>query len=128
MVGTVILRQPDGTLFVQDKDNGLYVQTRQSGQLVPGDRVGLVGFPVKGDYTPTMQDAIWHKIGSGREPEPILIRPDDALGGLHDSQLVAIEGRLLDHAFNDNELVLLLDSDNQVFSPISKAAMPAECP
>ena len=116
VAGTVILDQPGSSLVVQDQENGLYVQTRQSDQLVPGDRIELVGFPMKGDYTPILEDAIWHKISSGPEPEPTLIRPDDALDGLHDCQLVTIEGRLLDHAFNNNELVLLLESDNWVFS------------
>ena len=116
VAGTVIMYQPGSSLFVQDKENGLYVRTRQSDPLEPGDRVELVGFPMKGDYTPILEDAIWHKTGSGPEPEPTLIRPDDALGGLHDCQLVTIEGRLLDHAFNNNELVLLLESDDWVFS------------
>ena len=116
VVGTVIMHQPGSALFIQDKENGLYVRTRQSDQLVPGDRVELLGFPAKGDYTPILEDAIWHRIGSGPGPEPTMIRPDDALGGLHDSQLVAIEGRLLDHAFNNNELLLLLEADNRVFS------------
>jgi len=116
VVGTVIMHQAGSTLFVQDKENGLYVQTRQSGRLVPGDLVELVGFPEKGDYTPILEDAIWHKIGSEPEPEPVLIRPDNALGGSHDSQLVTIEGRLLDHAYNNNDQVLLLESDNRVFS------------
>ena len=116
VAGTVTLYQPGSALFVQDKENGLYVRTRQAGDLAPGDRVELVGFPMKGDYTPMLEDAIWQKTGAGPEPAPTLIRPDDALGGLHDCQLVTIEGRLLDHAFNNNELVLLLESDNWVFS------------
>jgi PAS domain S-box-containing protein len=116
VVGTVIMYQPGSALFLQDKENGLYVQTRQSGQLVPGDRVESLGFPQKGEYTPILADAVWHKIGSDPEPEPNLIRPENALSGSHDSKLVAIEGRLLDHTFNNNDLVLLLESDNRVFS------------
>jgi hypothetical protein len=56
--------QPGSALFLQDKENSLYVQTRQSGRLVPGDRVELLGFPQKGEYTPILADAVWHKIGS----------------------------------------------------------------
>jgi PAS domain S-box-containing protein len=116
VVGTVILYQPGSAIFIQDKENGLYVQTRQLGRLMPGDRVELLGFPEKGDYTPILEDAIWRKIGSEPEPVPTLIRPDNALSGSHDSQLVTIEGRLLDHTFNNNDQVLLLESDNRVFS------------
>ena len=115
VVGTVNIYQPGSALFVQDKKNGLYVQTRQSGKLVPGDRVELLGFPKKGEYTPILEDAVWRRIGSGPEPEPVSIRPDIALSGARDCQLVAIEGRLLDHIFHNNDLVLLLEADNRVF-------------
>ena len=116
VIGVVTLHRQDSVLFVQEDGHGLCVQTRQSGRLEPGDRVELLGFPVKGDYTPILEDAIWHRVSSGSEPEPTLIRPDDALAGLHASQLVAIEARLLDHSFNNNESVLLLGSDNHVFT------------
>jgi PAS domain S-box-containing protein len=116
VVGTVNMYQSGSALFLQDKGNGLYVQTHQSGELVPGDRVELIGFPQRGEYTPILEDSVWKKIGSGPEPEPVLIRPVFALSGAHDCQLVAIEGRLLDHTFNNDELVLLLESENQAFS------------
>ncbi|NOS69776.1 MAG: PAS domain S-box protein [Verrucomicrobia bacterium] len=116
VAGSVILHQPGRALFVQDDQRGLYVQTRQSGQLQPGDHVELLGFPIKGEYTPILQDAVWHKVGSGPSLVPVFIQPDEALGGLQDSRLVAIEGRLLDHAHNNNESVLLLEDADRIFS------------
>lgn len=116
VVGTVVLYQPNRLLVIQEEGRGLYVRTRQWGRISPGDRVEVLGFPAKGDYTPVLEDAIWHKIGSGPEPEPTLIRPDDALAGLHDSQLVVMEGRLVDHSLNNYESVLLLEADNQLFA------------
>ena len=129
VTGTVILHQPGRALYVQDEDHGLYVQTRQSGQLQAGDQVELLGFPGKGDYTPILQDGVWQKVGSGPKPVPVLVNPDDALGGLQDSRLVAIEGRLLDHTFNNNEAVFLLEADDHIFSARlessqAQAAMP----
>ncbi|MFO1513956.1 MAG: hypothetical protein U1F83_13735 [Verrucomicrobiota bacterium] len=92
VAGTVVLQQPGRALVVQDDQHGLYVQTRQPGRLRPGDRVQLLGFPAKGEYTPMLQDAIWEKVGDGSPPAPIPVSPDEALGGLHDSQLVQVEG------------------------------------
>lgn len=114
--GTVILQQPGRALFVQDKQHGLYVQTRQSGRLQPGDRVVLLGFPEKGEYTPVLEDATWQKIGSGEQPTPVSIHPDDALDGSVDCQLVSIEGSLLDQVSDEKETVLLLRSRQHVFS------------
>jgi PAS domain S-box-containing protein len=116
VAGTVILHQPGRALFVQDEEHGLCVQTRQSGRLHPGDQVELLGFPAKGDYTPMLEDAEWRRIGSSADPAPVLVRPDEALGGLQDSRLVAIEGRLLDRAHNSNGSVLLVEADDCIFS------------
>ncbi len=116
VTGTVILHQPGRALFVQDEQHGLYVQTRQTGRLHPGDVVELLGFPAKGDYTPMLQDAQWRWIGSQPDPSAALIRPDDALGGLHDSRLVAVEGRLLDRTHHNSESVLLMEAEGCIFS------------
>jgi PAS domain S-box-containing protein len=114
--GTVILHQAGRALFVEDDQHGLFVQTRQSGQLLPGDIVELLGFPVRGNYTPILEDGVWQKLGSGPEPAPVQVSPDEALGGLQDSRLVAMTGRLLDRANDNNETVLLLEADNRIFT------------
>ncbi len=122
--GTVILHQAGRALYVEDELHGLYVQTRQPGQLQPGDKVELLGFPVRGEYTPILEDGVWQKVGSGSEPAPVLVNPDGALGGLQDSRLVAIEGRLLNRANNNNESVLLLEADNCIFSARLESPQP----
>jgi len=115
--GTVILHQVGQALFVEDELHGLYVQTRQPGQLQPGDIVELLGFPVRGNYTPILEDGVWQKVGSGPAPPPVVVNSDEALGGLQDCRLVTIEGRLLDRANNnDGESVLLLEADSCIFS------------
>jgi len=114
--GTVILQQRGRALFVQDEQHGLYVQTRQHGTLIPGDQVELLGFPATGDYTPILQDAAWRKTGLGAEPAPTPVRADEALAGLYDCRLVSIEGELLNVSFNGRETLLVMESDNRVFS------------
>jgi PAS domain S-box-containing protein len=116
VAATVVLQHRGRALFVQDDQHGLYVQTRQLGLLQPGDRVEVVGFPGNGEYTPMLQAAVWRKTGSGPEPEAARVGPDEALGGLQDSRLVAIEGRLLDHTQNKGEAVLVLEAEGHVFS------------
>ena len=122
LTGIVSLFQPGQALYVQDEKYGLYVQTRQLGQLQPGDQVEVLGFPAKGDYTPMLEDGLWQKVGSGQPPAPTLVTPDGALGGLQDCRLVAIEGRLLEVAYNDNETLLLLEANDTIFSAHLEAA------
>jgi len=125
VAATVVLHQPGRALFVQDDEHGLYVQSRQIEPLRPGDRVELVGFPGKGEYTPMLQAAVWRKTGSGPDPEPTPVRPDEALGGLQDSRLVVIEGRLLDQTHDNNETVLVLEAEGRVFSAYLDSGDPA---
>jgi PAS domain S-box-containing protein len=110
VVGTVIYRQGDDTLYIQDKTEGLYVQTRQAGALLPGDRVEVLGFPAKGEYTPELQDAIFRKIGSGPAPEADLITADEALKGTCDCRLVRIKATILDRARHSTEQFLVLQA------------------
>ncbi len=124
VTGTVVLQQPGRALFVQDDQHGLYVQTRQPGRLQPGDRVQLLGFPVKGDYTPMLQDAVWEKVGEGPPPKPLLVTPDEALGGLHDSRLVQVEGTLLNRSHNDRETVLVIENDKHIFTALLEGQSP----
>jgi PAS domain S-box-containing protein len=116
VIGTVILQQPGRAIFVQDEGRGLSAQTRQAGSLQPGDRVELLGFPATGEYTPMLQDAVWRKLGTGPEPSPVEVWPDEALGGLYDCQLVQIEGRLLNRSLNNRETTLVLEADKRLFS------------
>lgn len=116
VIGTVVCQQPGRALFVQDERHGLYVQTRQAGELQPGDIVELLGFPAKGEYTPTLQDATWRKVASGAAPKPSYVGPDDALAGLYDSRLVSIQGKLLNRSVSAQETVLLLEANGAVFS------------
>ncbi len=124
VVGTLVLQQPGRALFLQDQQHGLYVLTRQPGKLEPGDQVEVIGFPDKGEYTPILRDAVWHKTGSGPEPAPVLVRPDEALSGLQDSRLIAIEGNLVERTHNNQETVLILELGGHIFSAHLPAADP----
>jgi len=126
VMGTVVLQQSGRAIFVQDEEHGLYVQTRQPGGLRPGDRVVLLGFPAKGDYTPMLQDAIWQKVGAGPTPKPTPVTPDEALGGLHDCQLVQVEGTLLNRSHNDRETVLVVEMGNHTFTAILEGQNPGD--
>ncbi len=110
VVGTVIYRQDDDSLYIEDQNEGLYIETKQAGPLSVGDRVEVLGFPAKGQYTPMLQDAVFRKIGSGPLPEPDHINIDEALMGIHDCRLVCIEATLLDRARHSSEQFLVLQA------------------
>jgi PAS domain S-box-containing protein len=113
--GTVIYRRNDTTLYVEDETEGLCVETKQAGALAPGDRVELLGFPAKGDYTPMLQDAVFRKASTGPPPNPDAVTADEALKGTHDCRLIRVEGTVLDRARHTGEQFLVLQVGGFIF-------------
>jgi PAS domain S-box-containing protein len=114
VVGTVTLRYGDH-LYIQDEQEGLCVQTRQTTRLAVGDRVEVLGFPARGDYTPMMESGIYRKLQAGPPALPEKVTVDDALKADHDCRLVTIEAVLLDRAQHSQEPFLVLQGGGFVF-------------
>ncbi|HYK88659.1 MAG TPA: ATP-binding protein [Acidobacteriota bacterium] len=102
-------------LFVHDETAGIYVTSTQKDELVPGDIVEAVGFPEVGDYTPVLRDAIYRRTGTGPDPAAQRVLPDRAVKGAYDTELVEIEGRLLNKAHVLGERVFVLQSGYLTF-------------
>ncbi len=115
VIGTVSYQEPGNNVFIQDKTEGLCVQTKQDTPLRPGDRIEVLGFPARGDYTPLLEDATYKKIVSGAEPEPDIVDSDEALKGVHDSRLVRITATLLDRSQQTREQFLVLQAGGFIF-------------
>lgn len=112
--GTVIYRQ-GWDLYIEDENQGLHVQTMQTDPLLVGDRVEVVGFAAKGDYTPKMEDAVYRKVSHGPLPVPVSISVDDALKGTYDCRLVHMEATLLDRARQTHGQFVVLQSGGVIF-------------
>src|SRR5205085_7394097 len=81
VTGIVTYQQSGVALFLQDRDKGLYVRTRQRAPLALGDRVEVLGFPARGDYSPVLEDAVFRRVTPGANPTPAAITPEQALEG-----------------------------------------------
>lgn len=115
VAGTVVYQETGTALFIQDEKEGLYCQTRQISAVKPGDRVEVLGFPAKGEYTPVLQDAVYRKTGTGTPVKPLEIGLDEALAGTYDCRLVHITAKLLEHTQRGREQFMVLDKDNFIF-------------
>ncbi|HWQ91014.1 MAG TPA: PAS domain-containing sensor histidine kinase [Clostridia bacterium] len=114
IAGSVILRSGD-RLYIQDGEDGVCVQTKQASGVDVGDRVEVLGFPARGEYTPRLDDGVFRKIDSAPIPRPEQVTADQALQGDHDCRLVTVEAVLLDRAQHSQEPFLVLQSGGFVF-------------
>ena len=113
--GAVVYHESGIALFIQDEREGLYCQTRQRTPVQVGDRVEVLGFPAKGDYTPVLQDAVYRKVGAGAAPRPAAIDLDEVLTGTHDCRLVRINAHLLERTQHGHEQFLVLEKEGFIF-------------
>ncbi|PYV17306.1 MAG: hypothetical protein DMG21_08765 [Acidobacteria bacterium] len=114
--GVVTLAHPGSALYVNDGTDSAYVETKQPGPIEVGERVEVLGFPATGVYSPTLQDAVFRKVGRGAIPAPIPITSDQALSGHFDAQLIQISGRLIDLSHQEDDEVLAVVDGTRVFN------------
>jgi PAS domain S-box-containing protein len=114
--GVVLWQHLGRWLYIKDETEGLRIQTEQMTAVQAGDRVEVLGFVGLGEYTPVMQDAVFRRTGNGPPPVPVRVTAKQALAGDFDSQLVQMEGLLLDRLRGADEQVLVLQSGGLVFN------------
>jgi signal transduction histidine kinase/CheY-like chemotaxis protein len=116
--GRVTLSWPGRFLCVEDETAGLCAATIQIGTPNVGELADVVGFPVAGGYTPTLEDAIFYKSGKGQPVRAVPITIQEALVGEHDSRLVQMQGQLVDQDRAAKDPTLVLSSGAGMFSAV----------
>jgi len=105
--GVVGYQQLGNALFLESQGKGLRVLTQQSTPLEIGDLVDVLGFPAMGDSAPMLEDAVFHRIGHEKAPEPVqfnLTSPWEEFDGA----VVTTEAKLLNRQPQPDGLRLLL--------------------
>jgi signal transduction histidine kinase/ActR/RegA family two-component response regulator len=125
--GVATLRRADGTVYVKDPTGGLLVYITREHPVAPGDRLDVAGFAAAGEYLPVLQDAIVLRRQPGPPPEPVFITADEAFGGNYDSQLIRMEGHLVDQSVNPVDQVLTLRTGRHTFQ-VSMEDVPGADP
>ncbi|MGO9273685.1 MAG: response regulator [Terriglobia bacterium] len=119
--GVVTALWPGKVVFITDGIQGASVLSAQTPSLAPGDIVDVIGFSALGDYTPTLHDAAFRKLGSGPPPAPRSVTATEALSGDLDGDLVRINGRLITQKGTTDQYMFLLDEGRTVFTAILPA-------
>jgi diguanylate cyclase (GGDEF)-like protein len=119
--GVVTARWPGEAFFITDGAQGASVLTSQTTSLNPGDIVDVIGFSALGDYTPSLHEASFRKLGSGPPPAPRSVTAAHALSGEFAGDLVRIDARLLSQTRTTDRYTLLMDAGGIVFSAILQA-------
>jgi diguanylate cyclase (GGDEF)-like protein len=119
--GTVTLLWPGRLICIQEGSHSLCAHTDQNTVINPGEAADVIGFPVIGEFTPTLATASYQPAGSRLAPAAKAISANRALQGDHDAQLVQLEGQFIapDKAATDPTMVL--SSGNSIYSVVLPA-------
>jgi signal transduction histidine kinase/DNA-binding response OmpR family regulator len=126
--GTVTLAWPGRMLCIQDGPQGLCAQTDQTSPLSPGDVADVIGFPIIGAFTPTLNDATYETTGFRKPVPSVAVTAEQALLGNHDAELVELEGQLVGQDKTASDPNIVLSSQNHVFSAVLPAQSGARLP
>jgi signal transduction histidine kinase len=97
--GVVTFQRPGLDLFIQDETGGLHLESRQPLDLPLGRAIEAVGFLEIVNYQPVLRDAVL--LDRGEPLTPVMAREipmAELREGLHDAELIAVRGTLLDRS------------------------------
>jgi diguanylate cyclase (GGDEF)-like protein len=126
--GTVTMVWPGSSFCIRDASRGICAQTVQDTHLVVGQVADVVGFVGAENGTPELSDAVYRSAGNS---SPVVARPvtaEQALLGTvlikqtsrtdYESELIQVQGRLINIDLTSPETTLLLASNNVTFTAI----------
>ena len=118
--GVVEYQQLGSALFIEGEGHGLRVLTQQANALAAGDIVDVLGFPATGESAPVLENAAFHRVSHGTEPQPIpldLAAPWEQ----YDGALVRTEAKLLHLEKKADGARLLFQQGELVFEALMDA-------
>jgi PAS domain S-box-containing protein len=107
---------PDQFYVRDDTGAVAAVPTGEHPSLRVGDRVALAGFPETGSDVPVLRDVTVLRVHAGAPPAPLHTTPTAVLGGGMDSQLISVDGTLIQDVRGAERQTLLLESEGVLFS------------
>ena len=121
----VVGYQQGSALFLQSQGKGLRVLAQQSAALETGDLVDVLGFPAVGDSAPILEDAVIHRLGHERDPEPLNFNLN-ASWEQFDGALVTTEAKLVNRQTQADGLRLKLQRGDIFFDATAPAGVVTE--
>ncbi|MDB6121678.1 MAG: hypothetical protein JWQ71_671 [Pedosphaera sp.] len=94
--GVVTLRIPGQGFIIEDASGGMRALSRQTNEVKMGEVVEVLGFPVIGEFSPCLEEAVFRQTGAGPMPVPKQTTAEQILlQGTNDALVVEIKARLL---------------------------------
>jgi signal transduction histidine kinase len=114
--GVVTGSFPSIGFFIQDSSGGILVPGPFQNTWRVGDHVEVLGFPTLADARMTIRQALVRKLLTGPVVEPKKMNVTQAMGGDFESELITLEGTVLDSSVSASKQVLSIRADDGQFT------------
>jgi signal transduction histidine kinase len=102
--GVVTFQRPGEDIFLHDATGGLQLKCQDTNHFAPGEIIEAIGFPDLERFLPVLQDATLIRTKEPPAPiHPTKVSYEELLKSFHHSDLITLQGRLLDSSFRHNE-------------------------
>jgi len=108
--GVVTLQDKNLNFYLQDSTAGIYVVADQKISLQPGQVVEVLGFAMADPEGPFLDDASVVPVSLNESIVPATVAAEEMSAGSYSSQLVRVEGKLLERIGGPEQSVLILQS------------------
>ncbi len=102
--------------YVQDQSGGLLVSPHDLPDLKVADRLEVAGYIVDSDFGPELSNATVTRLPTPMAIVPQRVRPPAALARNLASELISLEGKLVNASFGQGKLLLTFEDDNVLFA------------
>lgn len=113
--GVVTRRLSDTVFFLRDGNLGLKVESREPVNFPAGAIVEAAGFPAMSEGLAVLQHAVTRVATTGAPLAPMRPTLEALLEGVHNSDLVSIDVRLVDWAVTGASVTLILQAGDHLF-------------
>ncbi len=113
--GVSTFTQPGRGFYLKTEDGSIWIQTAQPIAALPGTVIEVEGRPMAGDVKPFLRARSLKLQGVTTSPLPVAMSASEALDTRNDSELVALEGVLLDIQHSDDGEMLEMRDGKAVF-------------
>lgn len=121
--GAVTLFWPGSSLCLRDASGTICAQTKEQASLAVNEIADVAGFVGIQGETQILTDAVYRPVGKGAQAAPTPISAYDIVHGLHDSELIVIEGELISRDQTSSDTTLLLSNGNSLFTAVLPKAL-----
>jgi signal transduction histidine kinase/ActR/RegA family two-component response regulator/HPt (histidine-containing phosphotransfer) domain-containing protein len=114
--GLVTLLWPGRMLCVEDGSRGMCAHTAGTQPVNFGQKVDVIGFPLPGDFSPSLESAIYRVAPGVDSVQPMPLTAAQALQGDYDARLVTLDGLLIGQDSSATDPTIVLSSGKFIFS------------